>query len=91
MLRGGLSALDFRHLCVLVSPQISCVSSAPPDISLGLASRIRQARDAAVLTQQELAGHLGVSERTLQNWEAGTVPRAKQRRRVLAWLEERAA
>lgn len=64
------------------------MSSAPPDISLGLAARIKQVRESAVLTQNELAEHLGVSERTLQNWEAGTLPRAKHRRRLLAFLSE---
>ena len=37
----------------------------------GIASRIREARQAAGLTQQELAARVGVTRRTVRNWEAG--------------------
>jgi DNA-binding transcriptional regulator YiaG len=48
---------------------------------------IREARDALNLTQAELADEIGVSSRTVQNWEAGKVPRPKQRRALLAFFE----
>jgi transcriptional regulator with XRE-family HTH domain len=52
-----------------------------------LAARLRTARDAANLSQAELADLLGVSTRTVQYWEAGKVPRPKHRRLILAFLE----
>jgi transcriptional regulator with XRE-family HTH domain len=43
-----------------------------------LASRIREARERAGLSQEEFAGRLGVSLRTIGNWERGaTVPQAR--------------
>jgi DNA-binding transcriptional regulator YiaG len=54
-----------------------------------LAGRIRKARDAAVLTQVELAERLGVSQRTLQGWEAGmSFPQPRHRRLLLAFIAE---
>lgn len=51
------------------------------DLNHSLAKRIRSARDEATMTQAEFAARLGVSVRTLQNWEAGvSFPRAKHRR-----------
>lgn len=76
---------------MIVSANFYFVSSAPSDISLGLAARIKQARDAANLSQVELAEQIGVSERTLQNWEAGTLPRPRHRRLVLAFIAEHEA
>lgn len=73
---------------MLVSPQIRCVSTAYPDIGLELARKIRVARDAASLSQVELARHLGVAVRTLQAWEAGTMPQPRHRRLVLAFIAE---
>lgn len=67
------------------------MSSAYPDITLGLAEQLRAARQAAVLSQIELAARLGVSERTLQSWEAGTVPQPRHRRAVLAFIAEQEA
>lgn len=53
-----------------------------------LAKRIKRAREDANLTQAEFAERLGVSVRTLQNWEAGVgVPRAKHRRVLAKALE----
>lgn len=63
------------------------MSSAYPHL-LDLAAALRKARDDALLTQAELAATFGVSERTLQNWEAGVMPRPKHRRALLAWLAE---
>lgn len=40
-----------------------------------LKDRIRRAREAAGLTQAELAARVGVDGRTVRNWEAGRVPR----------------
>ena len=56
-----------------------------------LGERVREKRDARLLTQEEAAKQIGVAPRTLQNWEAGTVtPRAKHQRRILDWLGEAA-
>lgn len=58
-------------------------------VEQALGERIRQARDRAVLTQPELAEKLGISWRSLQDYELGNAtPRAKRRRAILAWLEE---
>jgi DNA-binding transcriptional regulator YiaG len=51
-----------------------------------LATTIRLARDAANLSQVELAAVLGVSSRTVQYWEAGKVPQPKHRRAIAAFL-----
>jgi transcriptional regulator with XRE-family HTH domain len=39
---------------------------------MSVKEQIREARDAAGLTQAELARAVGVTVRTVQNWEAGT-------------------
>lgn len=65
------------------------MSNAYPDISADLGKRLKKTRDAVSLSQKELAAHLGVSERTLQGWEAGTAfPQPRHRRAVLAFLAE---
>jgi DNA-binding transcriptional regulator YiaG len=59
-----------------------------------LAATIRLAREAANLSQAELATLLGVSTRAVQYWEAGKVPRPKHRRALATFLngdEERVA
>jgi DNA-binding transcriptional regulator YiaG len=59
-----------------------------------LAKTIRRAREAANLSQVELAAALSVSPRTVQYWEAGKVPQPKHRRALGAFLngdEEEAA
>lgn len=65
------------------------MSSVNPHINLdlGLAAKLKQARGDASLSQVELAERLGVSERTLQGWEAGTIPQPRHRRKVLAFIE----
>jgi ribosome-binding protein aMBF1 (putative translation factor) len=66
--------------------------SSPDQLMLDLAARIRQAREASNLSQVELARKLRVSERTLQNWEAGTTfPQPSQRRKLARFLEQQAA
>jgi transcriptional regulator with XRE-family HTH domain len=51
--------------------------------------RIRLAREAASITQVELAAQLGVSPRTVQNWETSDrMPQPKHRRAIAAFLEE---
>jgi DNA-binding transcriptional regulator YiaG len=55
---------------------------------ISLADEIRRARDAASLSQVELAARLGVSPRTVQNWEAGRIPQPKHRRAIAAFLEQ---
>lgn len=57
-----------------------------------LAAQIKRAREAAHLSQTELAHQLGVSARTVQNWEAGVgIPQPKHRRRLAAFLSEEVA
>jgi DNA-binding transcriptional regulator YiaG len=53
-----------------------------------LAEQIRVARERADLTQVELAAVLGVSPRTVQNWERNgdSVPRPKHRRAIANFL-----
>lgn len=55
-----------------------------------LAFEIRTARDRASLSQAELAQMIGVSARTVQNWEAGSIPQPKHRRAVLEFIKEAA-
>ena len=58
-------------------------------LRVNLSDEIREARSSANLTQQELADRLGVSSRTVQGWEAGTVlPQPRHRRALLAFLDE---
>ena len=54
---------------------------------LNIASKLREARTRADLSQKELGLELSVSERTIQNWEAGRTPRPKHRRRVRRFIE----
>lgn len=42
---------------------------------MDLGTRIRRAREAAGLKQEDLAHKLGVTTRTIGNWERGRVPR----------------
>jgi transcriptional regulator with XRE-family HTH domain len=48
-----------------------------------LAARLRDRRNELNLSQREAAEQLGVSERTLQNWEYGTTFPWPRHRRVL--------
>ncbi len=74
---------------MIVSPQISCVSS-PDSLTHDLAARLRKRRDELHLSQREAAERLGVAERTLQNWEAGTTfPWPKHRRALASFLTEK--
>lgn len=55
-----------------------------------LGQRLYAKRDELSLSQREAAELLGVSERTVQNWEAGSsFPWPKHRRTVAAFLEAR--
>lgn len=40
------------------------------------------------LSQKDLADALGVSQRTVQNWEAGKVPQFRHRRAILEWASD---
>ena len=54
-----------------------------------LGKRIRAQRIRLHLSQREAAAQLGVSPRTLQNWEAGeTFPWPRHRRAVARFLDE---
>jgi transcriptional regulator with XRE-family HTH domain len=62
------------------------------DITDDLGKRIKEHRLRLDLSQREAAEQLGISERTLQNWEAGTTfPWPKNRRAVKRFLAEPAA
>lgn len=52
-----------------------------------LADRLREARITANLSQAELAERLECSERTVQHWEAGTIPRPAARRRIFEFID----
>lgn len=53
-----------------------------------LGAALKDIRDGRDLTQEEAALQVGVSTRTWQLWELGTVkPRAKHRRALTDWLE----
>lgn len=52
-----------------------------------LAAKIRARRVALNLTQKEAAERLGVTDRTIQNWEAGVAfPRPKHRKALDEFL-----
>lgn len=52
-----------------------------------LPDAIRAARLEADLSQVEFAQRLGVSVRTVQNWEAGRVPQFRHRRLLADFLD----
>lgn len=56
-----------------------------------LSERLREAREASDLSQVELARKLGVSPRTVQNWEAGMTPQPRHRRAVNLFIERASA
>jgi transcriptional regulator with XRE-family HTH domain len=54
-----------------------------------LGKRVKARRVSLHLSQREAAQQLGISERTLQNWEAGTtIPWPKHRRLLERFLQE---
>lgn len=60
------------------------LSTLPQD----MARQVRAARDAAHLSQTEFAKVIGVSLRTVQNWESGaSFPQPSHRRKLAAFLE----
>jgi len=50
------------------------MSSCLPTDAEALGSRLRELREEMALTQELFAAQLGVTDRTLRNWEAGTRP-----------------
>ena len=61
-------------------------------LTTDFARRIREARDAAFLTQEDAAKKLGVSVRTYQGWESGSVfPQMRHRSIVSQFIEQEAA
>lgn len=60
------------------------VKALPKD---SLAVRLREAREAADMSQKDVADFFAVSTRTVQYWEAGQVPTPKHRRRVRFFIE----
>lgn len=48
---------------------------------------IKEIRAHLGVTQAELAKRLGVSERTVQNWESGTTIPERKQARIIAWSE----
>lgn len=59
-------------------------NALPTDLTL--AEALKGYRDREMLTQQELAKRLHIPVRTLQTYEAGAIPQAKRRRKILAFL-----
>ena len=58
------------------------------DITDDLGKQVREQRIRLHLSQREAAERIGISARTLQNWEAGTTfPWPKHRRAVKRFLE----
>jgi DNA-binding transcriptional regulator YiaG len=55
---------------------------------LPLDEALKAARQAAHLSQVELATRLGVSYRAVQYWEAGHVPQPRHRRAIQGFLDE---
>lgn len=53
---------------------------------LSLADQLREAREAADLSQKDLASQFGVSARTVQYWEAGKTPYPKHRRAIREFI-----
>lgn len=51
-----------------------------------LADALRAYRDRHHLTQAELARKLRINLRSLQGYEAGVIPQAPRRRKILAFL-----
>lgn len=56
-----------------------------------LAEALRDYRDRHHLTQAELARKLRVNIRSLQGYEAGVIPHAARRRRIIAFLNREKA
>lgn len=54
-------------------------------------AQIKALREGMHLSQVEFAERVGVSERTVQNWEAGARPRPSHRRALLALTPQEAA
>ena len=52
-----------------------------------LGAQLRDAREAADLSQSDLAAQLGVSARTIQYWEAGKTPYPKHRRAIREFID----
>jgi DNA-binding transcriptional regulator YiaG len=88
----GLTSSDLWSIFAFTVTQTKFVSEALSSLNAKLAEEIRAARAAADLTQAELAKRLGVSTRSLQEWEAGrSLPRAEHRRTIARFLEKAAA
>ena len=67
-------------------------SRVPTETTLG--ESLREYRERHHLTQTELARKLRINVRSLQGYEAGVIPQAPRRRKILAFLAremERAA
>jgi transcriptional regulator with XRE-family HTH domain len=56
-----------------------------------LGPELKEIRERLNLTQKEAAEEAGVAYRTWQLWESDTevMPRAKQRRALVAWLQSK--
>ena len=62
------------------------------ELHADLGERLRAAREQASLSQEELAGLLELSVRSLQDYEAKrSVPRPTRRRQILAFIAEHEA
>lgn len=68
--------------------------SSPILTETALAEALREYRERHHLTQAEMARKLRINVRSLQGYEAGVIPQAPRRRKILAFLAremERAA
>jgi ribosome-binding protein aMBF1 (putative translation factor) len=75
----------------VTQPKFGSEALSTESLVEALAGRIREERDRANLTQKELARRLRVSERSVQDWEAGrTFPSARMRRRIDRFFERQA-
>jgi DNA-binding transcriptional regulator YiaG len=74
---------------VLSSPHKLFVSS-PHSADTPLPELIKRAREQAILSQRELADHLGCSVRSVQAWEAGVTPQPRLRRALVEFLVDTA-
>lgn len=61
------------------------MTNASGTISPDFAKIVAGTRATRHLSQSEAAESLGVSTRTVQNWEAGAYPWPRHRRAILAW------
>ncbi len=58
------------------------------DLRINIAAQLRETRERRNLSQVALAALLGVSPRTVQNWEAGMEPQMRHRQMLADFLAD---